>query len=177
MTGRIIHSCRCHVSDDQRGKGTKEVWLWPDMTQDEAALGCSCFFFFLRVELLFQTGWKKLSLTCMASHQATHDGCRGNGDCISVTASQLFLERRVHGGLSVNFVWKWVLKITHALWMIGTWLWLKDFADSLESNPLPTKHFIQTSISISNQCVVLAFFSPTRASRLAVGVADTLPYH
>lgn len=61
--------------------------------------------------------------------------------------------------------------------MIGTWLWLKDFADSLESNPLPTKHFIQTSISISNQCVVLAFFSPTRASRLAVGVADTLPYH
>lgn len=134
-------------------------------------------FFFLRVELLFQTGWKKLSLTCMASHQATHDGCRGNGDCISVTASQLFLERRVHGGLSVNFVWKWVLKITHALWMIGTWLWLKDFADSLESNPLPTKHFIQTSISISNQCVVLAFFSPTRASRLAVGVADTLPYH
>lgn len=95
----------------------------------------------------------------MASHQGKRDGCRLNGDCISATASKLFLERSVHRGLSINFVCKCILKINHELWMIGTWHSLRIFQTSWKASPLPTKHFIQTSISISNQRVVLCFFS------------------
>lgn len=38
--------------------------------------------------------------------------------------------------------------------MIGTWHCLRILQTSWKASPLPTKHFIQTSISISNQCVV-----------------------
>lgn len=64
------------------------------------------------------------------------------------------MERSVHRGLSINFVCKCILKINHALWMIGTWHCLRILQTSWKASPLPTKHFIQTSISISNQCVV-----------------------
>ena len=43
--------------------------------------------------------------------------------------------------------------------MIGTWHCLSILQTSWKARPLPTKHFIQTSISISNQRVVLYFFS------------------
>lgn len=42
--------------------------------------------------------------------------------------------------------------------MIGTWHWLSILQTSWKASLLPTKHFIQTSISISNQWAVLYFF-------------------